>query len=265
MEIILLIIIGILGIILSFFLSSVLLLWSCRIFKVAKANLKNSFLIMLLVIVLGVLASLVLVLLANIIKIEIISQLLDLVAGFLIFHFLLQKFYQTKLGKNIGIYIVLNIFVVIISLAIVIPIRYLVIQPFYMTGTSMMPTFQNRDYLLLKMFEKSYQRGDVVVFRYPKDLSQYFIKRIVGMPGEKVSFANGKVLINGQALDESKYLASGVTTESAVTSEFILGSDQYFVLGDKRDASLDSRQFGPIGKNLIVGKYWFTGLKANSQ
>ncbi|MCX6740122.1 MAG: signal peptidase I [Candidatus Parcubacteria bacterium] len=262
MEMLILIAIAVILAVANYFLSSAILLWVCKIFKVEKATFRSSLLIILLLIVLGLLAGLLIMLLVSIIGIQIIGQLLSLIAGLVIFHFLLKKFYQTKFWKNVAIYVVLDIFIAIFSLAMIIPIRYFVVQPFYNVGEAMLPTFVDHDYLLIKMYDKNFQRGDVVIFRYPKDLSQYFIKRIVGLPGEKVSFADGRILINGQVLDESQYLGTNITTPSLEAPEYILAAGEYFVLGDNRSASLDSRRFGPISKSLIIGKYWFTGLKS---
>lgn len=105
---------------------------------------------------------------------------------------------------------------------------------------------------------KELDRGDVVVFRYPKNPGQYFIKRIVALPGETITIKDGKVIIAdsqnpaGFVLDESDYLDENVKTSGEVTKK--LEDDQYFVLGDNRSASHDSRSWGPLEKNLIVGK-----------
>lgn len=155
--------------------------------------------------------------------------------------------------------------IVVVSLAIVIPIRYFLVQPFYVKGASMEPNFYDNEYLIID--EISYrvrapQRGDIVVFRYPNDPSQYFIKRIIGLPGETVEFKDGRVRIykNGSAvgyyLNEGQYL-SGVETVS--DKKFNVGANEYFVLGDNRPASLDSRIFGPIDEKAIVGRVWLRG------
>ncbi len=153
--------------------------------------------------------------------------------------------------------------IVSISLAIIIPVRYFLIQPFFVRGASMTPNFDNGQYLVVD--EISYrlgepQRGEVVVFRYPLDPSQYYIKRIVGLPGETVEIRDGQVIIYNQAepqgkiLDESNYLVAGVITWGKTKIE--LGSDEYFVLGDNRSASSDSRQWGILNKENIIGRVW---------
>jgi signal peptidase I len=127
----------------------------------------------------------------------------------------------------------------------------------------MLPNFHNSDYLIIDRL--SYHtgqpsRGDVIVLRYPKDLSQYFIKRIIGLPGEKIQISQGFVTIYNQAHPqgerlEEPYLPSQNETLST-SAPWQLGSDQYFVLGDNRTASSDSRVWGILPKDDIVGKVW---------
>jgi signal peptidase I len=151
-----------------------------------------------------------------------------------------------------------------ISLAIIIPVRYFLVQPFYVKGASMEPNFFDHEYLVID--ELSYrfhtpQRGDVVVLRYPNDEKQFFIKRVIGLPGETVEISGGQVKIynnahpNGQLLDEKIYLDQDTGTTRTVT----LKSDEYFVMGDNRGASLDSRYFGPVQKDLVIGRVWLRG------
>jgi signal peptidase I len=156
--------------------------------------------------------------------------------------------------------------VVIISLAIILPIRYFLIQPFYVKGASMEPTFDDHEYLIIDEISYRFrepERGDVVVFRYPYDPRQYFIKRIVGLPGETVRVADSAVAImnenvpDGFVLDESAYLVPGTVTSGTRSAR--LEEDEYFVLGDNRSSSLDSRTFGPLPKENIVGRVWIRG------
>jgi len=146
----------------------------------------------------------------------------------------------------------------IIALIIVIPIRYFLFQPFFVKGQSMEPNFENGDYLIID--ELSYrigepQRGDVVVFKYPNDISQRYIKRIIGLPGETVEVKDGKVIIinnKGEwVLDESVYLP-GINTSG--NTQTILKVGEYFVLGDNRASSSDSRRWGILPEKDIIGK-----------
>ncbi|MBI5077231.1 signal peptidase I [Candidatus Falkowbacteria bacterium] len=157
--------------------------------------------------------------------------------------------------------------VVCVSLAIIIPVRYFLIQPFYVKGASMEPSFFDHEYLIIDEIGYRFgepKRGDIVVFKYPKDPSLYFIKRIIGLPGETVEIADSKVYIHPAEpgapkfiLDEENYLSSEVNTFGNKT--WVLGADDYYVLGDNRESSLDSRTFGPVFRELIVGKVWFRG------
>lgn len=155
--------------------------------------------------------------------------------------------------------------VLAISLAIIIPVRYFLIQPFYVKGASMEPNFFDHEYLIID--ELSYRfrapaRGDIVVLRYPNDQKQFFIKRVIGLPGETVEIAGGQVKIynnahpNGDVLDENAYLEDVYTASNRTVT---LKSDEYFVMGDNRPASLDSRYFGPVSRPLIVGRVWVRG------
>lgn len=156
--------------------------------------------------------------------------------------------------------------VVAVSLAIIIPVRYFLIQPFYVKGASMEPSFFDHEYLIID--ELSYrfrdpERGDIIVFRYPADPSQFFIKRVIGLPGETVEVSEGTVTVyndnhpNGVILDEEVYLPEEYL--SAGKRTLTLKGDEYFVMGDNRPASLDSRYFGAVARSAIVGRVWLRG------
>ena len=148
----------------------------------------------------------------------------------------------------------------LIALAIVIPVRLFIAQPFIVHGASMEDTFQSGEYLIVDQLTyrlESPHRGDVIVMRYPKDTSVFFIKRIIGLPGETVEI-NGKNIIihpsNGAkafTLDESFLTPERVHSEYA---SYALTDTEYFVMGDNRAESSDSRSWGPLPKNDIVGR-----------
>lgn len=152
--------------------------------------------------------------------------------------------------------------VFLIALIIVVPVRYFLIQPFYVKGASMEPNFVDHEYLIID--ELSYRlrepvRGEVTVFRYPRNPKQYYIKRIIGMPGETVRVEDGKVFIDPVdadtfQLDESLYLDPNVTTQTFNYSEVTLGETEYFVMGDNRSSSYDSRHFGAVDDEFLVGR-----------
>lgn len=149
--------------------------------------------------------------------------------------------------------------ILIIALLIVAPIRYFIFQPFFVRGQSMEPNFHQGDYLIID--ELSYrfrapQRGEVVVFKYPQDPSQRYIKRIIGLPGETVKIQNSQVFIykdgQEQALDELAYLSQFVSTSG--DTQTTLGKTEYFVLGDNRSISADSRRWGSLPEKNIIGR-----------
>jgi signal peptidase I len=165
--------------------------------------------------------------------------------------------------KKVLIFLWETLQVIVISLAIIIPVRYYLIQPFFVKGASMEPNFDDGQYLIID--ELSYrlgkpQRGDVIIFKYPNDPRQYYIKRIIGLPGETIEIKNNQIIILSSAfpsalyLDESSYLADNEVTGG--DSKVSLSDTQYFVLGDNRQASYDSRRWGPLEKNFIIGKVW---------
>ncbi len=183
----------------------------------------------------------------------------------------LNTFWHRTFGPTVGavaVFLLEIIQIMAIAAAIIIPIRYFLIQPFYVKGASMEPEFYDHEYLIID--ELSYRlndptRGDIIVFRYPRNPSEFFIKRVIGLPGETVQVDDGRITIvntehpEGVQLDES-YLD---VQFSAGHKEIQLGSDEYFVMGDNRDASLDSRSFGAVKRDLIVGKVWLRGLPLN--
>ena len=174
--------------------------------------------------------------------------------------------------RNFFSYIFELLKIVVVSLAIIIPIRYYLIQPFYVKGASMEPNFFDQEYLIIN--EVGYRmkapvRGDVIVFKYPRDPQEYFIKRVIGLPGEKVQVKNGEVYIyneangwRGEALNEV-YLPAGLKTYGLSEDVVALNDSEYFVLGDNRNASKDSRFFGAVNKSFIVGRVWLRGWPFN--
>lgn len=152
--------------------------------------------------------------------------------------------------------------IVLIALAVIIPIRYFLFQPFYVRGASMEPSFHDSEYLIIDEITYRFsepQRGDVVVVRNPQNHSEFFIKRIIGLPGETLEIDDGHVIIvntshpRGVALKEP-YLEEGIQTSGS--KRVPLANDEYYVLGDNRAVSLDSRTFGPLKRKFIVGRAW---------
>lgn len=140
-------------------------------------------------------------------------------------------------------------------------------RPFKVSGNAMNPTYKNGAYLVTKIYHQNQdilQRGDVFILKSPQNLNQNLVKRIIGLPGETLLLQNGDVYINGQKLDESKYLSSDTkTTGGAFLGDgqtIMVPPKQYFVLGDNRLNSTDSRQLGFVQEANLISKvsfcYW---------
>lgn len=147
----------------------------------------------------------------------------------------------------------------IIAILIVVPIRMFIAQPFIVSGDSMVNTFQSGQYLIVDQVSYHFNdpaRGDVIIFRYPKDPSKFFIKRVIGVPGDTIKIEDAQVTIineehpDGVVLDEP-YVRS---MEPAPVFEEELGDREYFVMGDNRDQSSDSRSWGVLQEERIVGR-----------
>jgi len=158
---------------------------------------------------------------------------------------------------------------VIIAFIIVWPIHHFVFQPFLVDGPSMEPNFYDKDYLIIEEISYHFnqpKRGEVIVFQSPSNPSNYLIKRVIGLPNERIVIKNGEIYIyndkypQGVKLQED-YLPAGLTTGGEVDQK--LGPDEYFVLGDNRRLSLDSRSFGPIKRKFITGRAWLRGWPLN--
>jgi|SRR3989344_7036370 len=148
--------------------------------------------------------------------------------------------------------------VVLVAVATVFFIRAFLIQPFLVSGASMEPNFGSGNYLIID--ELTYQlrepkRGEVVVFRYPENPSVYYIKRIVGLPGEEIRIQKGLVEVKEKSGNkftlEENYLTAGLKTSGNISKA--LGLNEYFVMGDNRNFSFDSRSWGPLDKKFIIG------------
>ena len=156
----------------------------------------------------------------------------------------------------------------LLALAIVLPIRLFIVCPFYVKGASMEPNFYDKEYLLIDEISYRFQapqRGEVVVFRYPQDPREYFIKRIIGLPGETLKMDQGDVYLLDKSTNEwtkitETYLPSTDQTFALDSNELTLGPDEFFVLGDNRAHSRDSRFFGPLNRRYIVGRVMLRGL-----
>ena len=149
----------------------------------------------------------------------------------------------------------------VISLAISAFIIIFLYQPVKVEGTSMMPSLDDQERIFVNKFVyrlEPIERGDIVVFRYPRDPSKSFIKRVIGLAGDRIQIDDGRVFVNGKLLDED-YVPQ-IYDDHRSYPELTVPPNSYFVLGDHRTMSNDSRDFGPVDASFIYGKavfgYW---------
>ena len=155
---------------------------------------------------------------------------------------------------------------IIVALAVFLLVYFFLIQPHRVQGDSMLPNFKHGELILTDKISfriREPQIGDVIVFRAPQDSGKDFIKRIVGLPSETIELSRGQILVNGNAITESYLGTNSQTLSGAFLKEgtkVTIGDGEYFVLGDNRNHSSDSREWGTIKKSEIVGRafiiYW---------
>jgi len=172
---------------------------------------------------------------------------------------------EKSLVTSIGFFLLELIKIVVMAGVTIALVRYFLFKPFYVKGASMEPNFLEKDYLIIDEITYRFRepvRGETIVFEAPGDEKTHYLKRVIGLPGERVKVEDNKIVIfndaylQGFLLEEEIYLTE--ETPGEVTK--LLGPDEYFVMGDNRDASFDSRKFGAIKRESIVGRAWLRGL-----
>jgi signal peptidase I len=173
-----------------------------------------------------------------------------------------------SLLKKLGQFVLDTIQAIVLALSIFIIVYLFLFQPHQVKGSSMYPTFQNGEFLLTNKISYRFgtpQRGDVIVFKAPKsepcaEIECEYIKRLIGLPGDRVMVSSGHIYVNGQLLNETDYLSSEVITSSgsflAENVEKVIPDGYYLPVGDNRPYSRDGREFGPVAIESIVGKAW---------
>jgi len=164
--------------------------------------------------------------------------------------------------KRLGAFFLDTLEVIVFAVGIFFFIYLLIMRPHKIDGQSMMPNFFNGEYLLtekVSYYTRNPERGDVVVFTPPVSNLDEYIKRVVALPGETITLRNGRVYINGELLNEP-YIAGDVYTNDgsflAEGEDYKVPADKYFVMGDNRQNSSDSRYWGPITKKAMSGRAW---------
>ncbi|MDO8620043.1 MAG: signal peptidase I [bacterium] len=148
---------------------------------------------------------------------------------------------------------------VLLAIVIIVPVRLFIAQPFVVSGASMEPTFSTGNYLIIDEISYRFtdpERGEVIVFRFPFEPDKYLIKRVIGLPSETVELKGEDIIIKNEEHPDGFVLPQGVTKQSGRKSAqtVTLEDDEYFVLGDNRDESADSRLWGPLPREYVVGR-----------
>lgn len=153
---------------------------------------------------------------------------------------------------------------IVIAGAIFVVIYAFLFRPFQVNGQSMYPNYHNSEYILTSLISLKFsalERGDVIVFQSPTDNEKDFIKRVIGLPGEKIGIKDGSVFVNGIKLDELSYLETNIKTYGGAFlgdgQTTIVPEGNYFMLGDNRGFSSDSREWGFVPREKIIGKSFF--------
>lgn len=164
--------------------------------------------------------------------------------------------HYTGSGKGNAFYETLRTVVLVLLTAFI--IRVFIMQPFLVQGASMEPTLTNSEYLIVEKVAYKFrqpERGEIVVFRAPVNWTENYIKRVIALPGETIKIEDSKIFINNKVLEESYIESSGVSFDNPDYSlELTLGEDEYFVIGDNRNHSSDSRSWGPLPRQNIIGR-----------
>ena len=182
----------------------------------------------------------------------------------------IKDYKKSKKPRNVFYYflwLVDIIKLIVIAFAVVWLVHRFLFQPFYVVGPSMEPSFYDKEYLIVEKISyltSKPSRGDVVVLMLANGSKDFLIKRIIGLPGEKISIKNDQIYIydkieeQDKLLKEGDYLSIGATTPGDISVSLL--DNEYYVLGDNRNKSRDSRVFGPVQRDNLIGKAWFRGL-----
>lgn len=231
-------------------IQAAILLGTSKLFKVLGATYKKSLFLLLASFV----AQFVVVIIFTLIVPAIIATILGMITSIIVFCTIIRRNFQITLGKSLGIYVVNAIFAIIFSvifaLFVALPIRIFIAEPFVVNGSSMSPHYNTGDYMFINKLGRNFTRDDVIVYKHSTS-NAYLIKRIIGVPNEKITLNNRILLINDNPLNDANLVGQFATSTINIT----LGNDEYFVVGDNLDHSaLDSITVGPIKASQIIGK-----------
>ncbi|MBI2514811.1 signal peptidase I [Candidatus Wolfebacteria bacterium] len=223
----------------SILLWALALLLSSRLFKLENPTYKKSAKIIFLTLIANVIIG---------IPLGIIIKGLV----FFAFYYFLKRYYEVRWLKSLGVYTTHVVIAVLLSLPFLFPLYS--VSPWQVMGEAMLTVYNNGDSVLIYKLAEDFSRGDIIVFRSPNNEKEFFIKRVIGLPGEEIKISGGEVIIDGKILRES-YLPAEAETPGYYNAK--LEKDEYFVLGDNRLQSRDSRSFGSIKQSFIKGKVFY--------
>ncbi len=177
---------------------------------------------------------------------------------------------DTSFFSSLGLFFLEVIKIVVLAGITIGLVRTFLFKPFYVKGKSMEPNFHENEYLIIDKLtyrlrtlqhQENVQRGEVVVIVSPVNPTEHYLKRVIGLPGERVSIKEGQIIIYNSEFPQGFVLQETYLAEPTPRTDknFVLTDLQYFVMGDNRDESFDSRGFGPIDRQSIVGRAWFRG------
>lgn len=214
--------------------------FSLKINKVKKVAYRKIFLLALVTALTLVLSRII----GQLLGIDLLTIVLVLATPLVTFHFTAKKILKTRFTKNLVVYLTFTAFTVALSIGTGFILRDFLVQPYSMNGNGMAPTLNNNEYALFKVYDRSYEQGEIIVFTQKDAI---IVSRVIGVPGDKVWIKNGEVFVN-ESLYDSKKTSGNI--------ELTLSEGEYFVLSDNREESLgDSRHYGPIRKEAIMGTY----------
>ncbi len=238
--------------IIIFVFSSLILFGLIKLFKLQNATYKKTIKILLFFSIISILINAFF----EILQLNFNSMLFCIygIIIFLIFHYFFKKYYQISWKKSLIIYIA---FCIVILVAII-PFRYFLIEPFIIRGNSMNPTLIEEDYLLIEKFSNNYKRNDIIIFKHLENNKiKFLIKRIIGLPNEKIEIINNNILINDKILQELNH-SQGIIYEKI---NLKLDNNEYFVLGDNREKDLNLHSDYLVNKQNIIGKVFLKVIK----
>ena len=175
-----------------------------------------------------------------------------------------KKIELVNILRKIYVFLIDIVQTLLLAAAVFLVIYVFLFRPFQVNGDSMFPNFTDKEYILTNIITLNFRdphKGEVVVFKAPPDPEKDFIKRVIGTAGDKVKVENSHVFLNGNLLNESKYLKSDIATYGGSFlkegTEVTVPVGEFFVMGDNRNYSSDSREWGFVGKKEIIGKSFF--------